>query len=117
MQQHIGWVLLALMAALLFLFLTRKKVARESVTHKMAAVWDSRTDPGPPSATSAPPFQDAAGNLVCADGYSLWQDAATGNYACYKNPETANVVPFRTRIITPLKAANQQDIFGGQNYT
>lgn len=87
-QQNIGWVLMAIFVAFLFIVLLRKKTVAQpsSVTHQLIYHWNSLTDPTPPSFNEAPPFQDANGNLTCALGYSLWQDDRTGNLACYKDP-------------------------------
>jgi hypothetical protein len=88
-QQPIGWLLFAVIAGFIIWLLTRKPKAQASVTSDFVTLWNSHTDPGPPSYISAPPLQLADGKLVCAAGYSLWKDSATGNLACFKNPDTS----------------------------
>lgn len=83
-HNHIGWVMFGIIVVI-FIWLLSKKKSSASVTVKATPLWDSTKDSAP-STIQAPPFQDAAGNLVCADGYSLWKDSATGLYACFKDP-------------------------------
>lgn len=108
-REHFGWILFAIIAALLLLFFTKKKGTAASVAIKMVPLWDSSVDPGPPSANQAPPFQDAAGNLVCAPGYSLWQDKHTGNYACFREPNTAvGLIPEPNNIFSGAQLTDAQ---------
>lgn len=103
-QHHIGWVLFGIIALAFIWLLTRKKHA-SSVTHKLYTVWNSRTQ-NPPSSTNAPPFQDTAGNLMCAQGYSLWMDSSTGNFACYKDPDITQQLGGGTNVFTPADNPN-----------
>lgn len=120
-REHFGWILFAIIAALLLLFFTKKKGTAASVAIKTVPLWDSSVDPGPPSNNQAPPFQDAAGNLICAPGYSLWQDKHTGNYACFRDPNVALGTIDTTVATTAIGAfapdPNTANIFQGATLT
>lgn len=102
---HIGWVLFGGIVLAIIYYLSKLKTTAtatpSSVTHQPIFLWDSRTDPVP-SFTEAPPFQNPDGSLMCSQGYSLYQDKATGNYACYRDPNI-NI----TQPSSPTDAVNQ----------
>ena len=89
-QQNFGWLLLgsAIIGILWVLFKKSQAAPAKpsSVSHTFFSTWDSRSQT-PPSTVVGPPFQDSTGALSCNNfpGFTLWQDTATGNFACYKD--------------------------------